>query len=264
MIRMGSMSHCFSRLRECQNPSRRLRQHVALKPRIRFVLAGFLFFCILFYGTAISQAQQGDGQPAGSTLGRPDTVYIANFQLQVNPEENASGKERPLRVGKRVREAVDHVGVRNQGSPQEKAASIVNLLAQTIVDELNKNGVRSLRLPAQPRTFVGSWLLEGEFLDYDEGSASKKAVIGFGVGSPQMEVHLLLSEFTGSGSNVLVDTALTGRTDRKPGAAVTKNPYIAGAKFVLAKNASEKDVKKLGSEIANTVYQFMKSKGLAN
>lgn len=257
------MNQYFSELRECHNPC---HKHYRYNPgsRIWLAIAGLLFICIFLNGAAISHAQQTNGQPAKSPLARPEMVYVANFQLQVNPEENTPGKAGPLRVGKRVREAVDQVGLRNQGSPQEKAASIVNLLAQTIVDELNKNGVRSSRLPVQPRTFVGSWLLEGEFLDYDEGSASKKAIIGFGAGSPQMDVHLVLSESTRSGSNVLVDTALAGKTDKMPGAAITKNPYIAGAKFVLAKNASEKDVKKLGSQIANTVCQFMKNQDLAN
>ncbi len=40
---------------------------------------------------------------------------------------------------------------------------------------------------------------------------------------------------------------------KMPGAVVTMNPYVAGAKFVLEKNASEKDVVQSAKKIAEAI-----------
>jgi hypothetical protein len=38
-----------------------------------------------------------------------------------------------------------------------------------------------------------------------------------------------------------------------PGAAVTMNPYVAAAKFVLGRQATTRDVQKLGDAIAKEI-----------
>jgi hypothetical protein len=43
---------------------------------------------------------------------------------------------------------------------------------------------------------------------------------------------------------------------RIPGAAVTRNPYVAAAKFVLQKNATERDLKKSAEQIAEQILQY--------
>jgi hypothetical protein len=47
-----------------------------------------------------------------------------------------------------------------------------------------------------------------------------------------------------------------------PGAVVSLNPYAAAAKFVLERNASQKDVRRTASEIAWEIVKFMKAQGL--
>jgi len=90
----------------------------------------------------------------------------------------------------------------------------------------------------------------------------KRAVIGFGSGSSDMQVGIRVSEATEAGRRVLLDKPVDGKKSRMPGAIVTKNPYVAGAKFVLTKNAPDRDVKKLGSQIADKIYEVMKGEGL--
>ena len=46
-----------------------------------------------------------------------------------------------------------------------------------------------------------------------------------------------------------------------PGAVVTMNPYVAAAKFVMEKNASEKDVKKTAAQIAEEIVKYMPGGG---
>ncbi len=43
---------------------------------------------------------------------------------------------------------------------------------------------------------------------------------------------------------------------RLPGAAVTLNPYVAAAKFVMQKNATAKDVKHTSQEIVKELLKY--------
>jgi hypothetical protein len=54
----------------------------------------------------------------------------------------------------------------------------------------------------------------------------------------------------------------TTGSGKMPGAAVTLNPYVAAAKFVLAKNASDKDVIHAASGIAAEIVKYMKTRGM--
>jgi hypothetical protein len=62
------------------------------------------------------------------------------------------------------------------------------------------------------------------------------------------EPFLLFGTRTGSG--------------KMPGAAVTLNPYVAAAKFVMSKNASDKDVKHAASQIAGEIVNYMNANRL--
>ena len=44
--------------------------------------------------------------------------------------------------------------------------------------------------------------------------------------------------------------------DRIPGAVVTKNPYVAAAKFVMEKNAAARDVRRTGRQIADEILKL--------
>ena len=44
--------------------------------------------------------------------------------------------------------------------------------------------------------------------------------------------------------------------NRIPGALVMMNPYVAAAKFVLQKNATERDIKRTAEEIAEQFVRY--------
>jgi hypothetical protein len=77
-----------------------------------------------------------------------------------------------------------------------------------------------------------------------------------------MQVGITLSDIADKTVKVLLDTQMDGSKNRMPGAVVTRNPYVAGAKFILTKNAPDREVKKLGSQIADKIYEVMKGEGL--
>lgn len=48
----------------------------------------------------------------------------------------------------------------------------------------------------------------------------------------------------------------------KPGAVITMNPYVAAAKFVMSKNASDQDVKHTAAQIVSEIVTYLKSRNL--
>jgi len=188
---------------------------------------------------------------------RPRIIYVADFSLDSATDAEGRGLHGPLQIRKRLRDRVDQT----DESPEEKAARIRDTLARSIVSELTGKNVNCARLEGQARPSSGTWLLEGEFVEYYEGDRLKKAVIGFGSGSSDMEVKVKLSEVMDGGLRPIFDSTIEGRKNRLPGAAVTKNPYVAGAKYVLSKKAPDREVKKLGARIAEKLYDYMEEQG---
>lgn len=221
------------------------------------LLAGLCLF-VLPGVTGIANAETAEGAGSKDKSAQP-VVYVADFKL----EGGAGNKvdQRPFQVRKRIKDKVDMVT--GAESPGEKAKEIVDSLAQSIVAELEEKNVQSKRINAQQPPIPRCWVLEGEFMEYDEGDRLKRAAIGFGSGSSDMQVFIKLTEIAEGNRMVLLDTTMDGKKDRMPGAVITMNPYVAGAKFILTKNAPDRDIKKLGSQIAGRIYDLMREKGLA-
>jgi len=219
------------------------------------MFGGCVLSLLCMGGMAVAQTAEGGGSPQAKAL---PVVYVADFQLEVEAENKAS--QRPFQVRKRIKDRVDLVT--GEESPEKKAKEIVDTLAESIVAELGGKGVASKRLYKQAPPACQCWVLEGEFVERDEGDRLKRAVIGFGSGSADMQVGITLSDIADKTVKVLLDTQMDGKKDRMPGAVVTRNPYVAGAKFILTKNAPDREIKKLCSQIADKIYEVMKGEGL--
>ena len=75
---------------------------------------------------------------------------------------------------------------------------------------------------------------------------------GFGSGEAKMQLYVTLTDLAAP-QKPLYEAADKGDSGKKIGAAITMNPYVAAAKFVMEKNAPEKTVKKTAAEIAKEV-----------
>jgi hypothetical protein len=146
--------------------------------------------------------------------------------------------------------------VHPQETPAQKAARLSALLSETIAKEL-----ADLKIPAS-REFAGSplpangLLVSGQFLQVAEGNRLKRAVVGFGAGSTEVFVEVAIYDLVQSRDRpVLVYGTGTG-SKPMPGAVVTMNPYAMAAKYVLSRNATEKEVRNLGKQIAKDLAQI--------
>jgi hypothetical protein len=79
--------------------------------------------------------------------------------------------------------------------------------------------------------------------------------VGFGAGSTEVFAQVSIYDLARSRSQpVLVYGTGTGSRPM-PGAVVTWNSYVMAAKYVLSRNATEKDVRRLGRQIAKDIAE---------
>lgn len=191
----------------------------------------------------------------------PGMVYVSDFVIDVAEIHEDSGILN--RGGLLKGRLLERHGPLEQGQDASAvAANLVSRLAASIVEGLNARNIPAVRIPKDQSVPAMGWLVRGQFLQVDEGNRLRRAVIGFGEGATDMQIHVEVCDLASHpGTPFLSFGAETG-SGRKPGAVVTMNPYAAAAKFVLAKNATNEDVDRAGAEIAGAIVKYMKERGL--
>ena len=183
----------------------------------------------------------------------PRIVYIADFMLVAEDTgDKGGGILRAGRLGQRIPKPFakeDH---------REKSQHIVETMSNGLTRGLTEKGFPAQRLVGTegilPRQ---GWLIQGVFTELGEGNRLRRAAIGFGAGSTSMEIQLGISDL--ESSDPLAPFAVFG-TEKSPnlmpGAIISKNPYVLAAKFVLQKNATEKDTKATAAQIVEEVLKY--------
>jgi hypothetical protein len=192
---------------------------------------------------------------ASDTLGptpatTPATVYVADFDLEAVSVKSESGLlgARPLGVlpeGPLTR--------LRGGDPQAEARHIVDLMADSLVDDLRKDGLQASRLPAGAPPPAAGWLVRGMFLQVDQGNRLRRAVIGFGEGKTELQVATAVDALAAGVPAPFYQLDTSAKSRDLPGAAVTLNPYVAAVRFVRAGSDLDRNVKDSAAKIAATV-----------
>jgi hypothetical protein len=187
------------------------------------------------------------------TFTKDMTVYVSDFELDaqnVQVDQGSAAAQRRPGILERPQK-------REQQDPAVQAKKLVDTMSQSIVSDLEKAGYKAQRLTAQdPKPSVGAWV-HGVFTQADEGNRLQRAVIGFGSGQTSMQLFVTLTDLA-SPQQPLYETSEKGSSKDKPGAVISMNPYVAAAKFVMEKNAPEKTVKSVASEVSNQIVLHLK------
>ena len=216
-------------------------------------------FCLFVWATLSLGCQSAKKLTGGvnvqqeQTLGKgatalPDTIYLKDFALD---EANFKGDQSVLSrlpIGSRLM---------NRGGQNDPAA-IVNTMAEALVAAFKQKNMPAQRLgPYANGLPAKGWLVNGVFTEVDEGNRMQRAVVGFGQGSTQMNVQIGVSDLASANPQAPFIVFGTLKDPSKmPGAAVTLNPYVAAAKFVMEKNASTKDVKATAEQIVAEIMSY--------
>src|SRR5215475_2294238 len=133
-------------------------------------------------GTAPAAGHAGDQRRSGART-QPSMVYVTDFDLefpQGSPsQDTASMRQGPLA---RLRERLQG------GDPVTKAHAAVGMMAASITDDLNEDGVPAQRLSASDPKPTSGWLVRGGVTELDQGNQLRRAMVGFGAGASELQL----------------------------------------------------------------------------
>jgi len=223
-------------------------------PRIPAVILGA---ASLLVGAGCQSTSTGNSAaskssaPQATLVANPRPVVVRDFAFavaQLHTDQGLlPGREGPV---KRILG-----GPRGGETPAQKAARFAALLSETMAKEL-----AALKIPASREQAGVPWpadglVVGGEFLQVDEGNRLRRAIVGFGAGATEVLVQVAVFDLTQSREHPILVYGTGSGSKPMPGAMVTLNPYAMAAKYVLSRNATDKDVRKLGKQIAKDLAQ---------
>lgn len=145
--------------------------------------------------------------------------------------------------------------LRPEEQPADKAAHLASLLSETIAKELTDLKIPATRAARGAPLPADGFVVGGEFLEMDEGNRLKRAVVGFGAGSTEVLVQVVVYDLAQSRQQPILVYGTGSGSKPTPGGVVSMNPYAMAAKYVMSHNATEKDVRTLGRQIAKDLAQ---------
>lgn len=215
-----------------------------------------LFWCSSGWAGEIAKKLTGDVKVSARTdesrrpVAPPSVIYIQDFDLGYDATQQDSGER-----GRIIGRVLPRMSERND--PQRKARQLVELMSDSLAKGFAAKGIDARRcIPGTPLPGDG-WLIRGVFTEIDQGKRVVRAVIGFGAGSTEMEINVSISDLAVNPDAPFIVFGTEKEAGKMPGAVVTMNPYVAAAKFVMQKNASEKDVKKTAAQIVDQVADYI-------
>ncbi|HEY4907485.1 MAG TPA: DUF4410 domain-containing protein [Candidatus Acidoferrum sp.] len=225
--------------------------------KTRILIVGSLFLCgvvAILAHSAPATASSASQEPAVAphNFSKDTKVWVSNFELDSGDVKTDKGGI----VGEVRPGILERPSKRCERDPDCQAKKIVNLMADSIVSDLQKAGYKAQRLmPGDAQPAVGAWL-RGVFTEVNEGNSRRRAIIGFGSGEAKMDLYVTLTDLAAP-DKPLYEAASNENSGKKIGAVITMNPYVAAAKFVMEKRAPDKTVKKTASDIAKEVEHHL-------
>jgi hypothetical protein len=183
-------------------------------------------------------------------------VYVADFELDsanITPDTNPVDQSHRLLGG-----ILPGGGLLHRRDTHMSAPEIVSQTADTIVSDLRKQGIDARRLPPGTPTPAQGWLVRGVFLSVDEGNRVKRAMVGGNAGKSQFEVAYSVDNLATQAPAPLYEDVEGQSGQHMPGAVVKLNPYVAIAKFALARGDEKKALTNAAGQVADGVVAKVK------
>ena len=219
----------------------------SLKPQYLFAL----LLCVGLVAGCSSARVTGTKDLGATPTTKPEIVYVANFDLDVENIKQGQSFIEPFGTGGPLRERL----LGHSSNPQELADKLVDTMAGDIVEDLTKAGIPAARLtPGQPMPDSG-WLVRGVFTEVNQGNQLQRAVIGMGMGQTDMQVVTTTDNLTNGLPKSFYEVDTTAQSGKGPGAAATVfiTPYAVPVHFIMAHGDLKKNVKKTAEQIADSV-----------
>jgi hypothetical protein len=221
------------------------------------LVLGFLALCafaaILVCSAPAATSSRSQEPAAAHNFSRDTKIWVSNFELDAGDVKTDKGGI----VGEVRPGILERPRKKREHDPEYQAKKIVDLMAKSLVEDLQKAGYKAERLmPGDAQPATGAWVT-GVFTEVDEGNRRRRAIIGFGSGEAKMDLYVDLKDLA-TPQKPLYEVANNENSGKNIGAVITMNPYVAAAKFVMEKNAPDKTVKKTASDVAKEIEAHMR------
>src|SRR5262249_43672616 len=235
--------------------------------RMWWTIPALLILPGLVGGCAQTTVQPQVAQWSSGSMPRPDQVIV--FPFAVNPDQVTQNQGILQRV------------VSNLGSTptlekdQEIGQNAANALAGEMVKKINALGLPAQQLPRGMSPPPNSLVIDGHFIDVNEGNRLQRTVIGFGLGQSTMDTEVQVYGPSSNGYNLLLEFKTHADSGDMPGAAITGPVGAAAAGGLTAGGAAGKgagrggkgDMSSVGpvaGRSANQAVQYMEGYFIQN
>jgi hypothetical protein len=186
----------------------------------------------------------------------PRMIYVRDFDLKPGIFQAESGilPINPISGGVPGASIIPRIlGVPEDGGDRER--ELLKLMSSTLVEDLTSAGLNARFLPSGELLPSEGWLIRGAFVQVDEGNRLRRALIGFGSGETRLRVIVWVSDLGHSSSGPFCALGTNTHSSRKPGAALSFDPYIGAARFVIDGLDLDTNVTQVAAQIADDISQ---------
>jgi hypothetical protein len=196
----------------------------------------------------------------------PQVIFVDTFTLPASSSTSSSDSSddsdsgRP-RLLSRLRGGDGILGQHRAEQKEETLSKLPGQLQAALVKDLNESIALAKAGDGNSAPSHNCWVITGSFTDMDTGNRALQAGVGFGAGKSELQVTAQVALVSDSSSPFLVFDSKKA-SGHMPGAVMMHNPYVAAAKFVMAKKQPDKEAKKIAQSIADAIAKFMKAQGI--
>jgi hypothetical protein len=222
-------------------------QHALAIPTLGVVIA---VVCLL--SGCKSATVTGEHSFSAATAPKPAVIYVTDFELGAR---NIQHQEGIMPLGQRGPGLVRGVLSGAPADPAARARQLVELMASSLQKDLTKAGFAALRLRPGTAMPAEGWLVRGVFTEVQEGNRLQRSMIGLGQGATDIQVVTEVDDLSHGPPKPLYELETDATSGKTPGSAPTiaLGPYGAAARFVMARQDLEKNVRQTASQIAEYV-----------
>jgi Domain of unknown function (DUF4410) len=203
-------------------------------------------------------------QVPGSKVPAPTAIYVGQFTADADAVKAPGGlfaeaeglvQDRPRLLGGGGLLGGEGPLARRRAEDTPTPASVTDELESAIAAGLQRQSVAVPVGELGPGMAPppGAWVISGRIVSVDPGNRLERAAVGFGTGQATAQVDVSVDAVDGAKRTWVIRMDGDVDSGKMPGGAVTLNPYVIAAKFVIGRKATRRDLDKLGGAIAKQV-----------
>ena len=166
----------------------------------------------------------------GGMLARPDTILVYDFTTSLEDIELDQG------IGSKI--AAYAKGTPKSVEERRIGRAVAEAMSEELVKKINELGMPAQRAFSRPPTGNNVLIIDGRFLDIDQGNRTQRIVIGLGMGGSQVSAHVEVYQLTSAGRKIIEEFKTIAKSTKKPGMAETMGVGAVAGHLAISAAAS--------------------------